>query len=104
VSKIKNRPGTGAQPVISATQEAEMRRIEVQSQPSQIVLETLSQKHPSQKRAGGVAQVVDPEFKSQHPVCVSGRREIKNKQKKTAQEEPVSTVPAYISRVGRPGY
>jgi hypothetical protein len=31
-------------PVILATQEAESRRIEVQSQPWQIVLETLSQK------------------------------------------------------------
>jgi hypothetical protein len=29
-------------PVIPATQEAEIRRIEVQSQPRQIVLETLS--------------------------------------------------------------
>jgi hypothetical protein len=27
---------------------------------------TLSQKHPSQKRAGGVAQDVGPEFKPQH--------------------------------------
>jgi hypothetical protein len=31
-------------PVILATQEAEIRRIEVQSQPRQIVCETLSQK------------------------------------------------------------
>jgi hypothetical protein len=36
-------------PIILATQEAEIRRIEVQSQPGQIVLETLSQKNPSQK-------------------------------------------------------
>jgi hypothetical protein len=42
-------------PVIPATQEAEIRRIEVQSQPRQIVLETLSRKNSSQKRAGGVA-------------------------------------------------
>jgi hypothetical protein len=32
-------------------------------QPRQIVHETLSQKNPSQKRAGGVAQGVDPELK-----------------------------------------
>jgi hypothetical protein len=32
------------------TQEAEIRKIEVRSQPGQIVPETLSQKHPSQKR------------------------------------------------------
>jgi hypothetical protein len=36
------------------------------SKPAQhIVLETLSQKNPSQKRAGGVAQGVGPELKSQ---------------------------------------
>jgi hypothetical protein len=53
-------------PVILATQEAEIRRILVQSQPGQIVLETLSWKNPSQKKAGGVAQGVDPEFKPQY--------------------------------------
>jgi hypothetical protein len=37
-------------PVISATQEAEIRRIEVQSQPRQIVQETLSQKKPFTKK------------------------------------------------------
>jgi hypothetical protein len=36
-------------PVILATQEAEIRRIAVQSQPGQIDLKTLSQKHPEQK-------------------------------------------------------
>jgi hypothetical protein len=41
-----------------------MRKTEVQSQPRQIVLrDPISKKHPSQKRAGGVAQVVGPEFK-----------------------------------------
>jgi hypothetical protein len=43
--------------------EAEIRRIEVQSQPKQIVCETLSRKKPSYKRAGGVTQGVGPEFK-----------------------------------------
>jgi hypothetical protein len=38
---------------------AEIRRITVQSQPQQMVHETLSQKYPSQKRAGGVTQVVE---------------------------------------------
>jgi hypothetical protein len=51
--------------IILATQEAEIRRITVQSQPRQIGHETLSQKHPSLKRAGGVAQGVGPEFKPQ---------------------------------------
>jgi hypothetical protein len=52
--------------VILATQEAEIRRIAVQSQSGQILRETLSQKNPSQKRAGGVAQGVGPEFKTQY--------------------------------------
>jgi hypothetical protein len=39
-------------PIILTTEEAEIRRIDVQSQPGQIVLETLSRKNPSQKRSG----------------------------------------------------
>jgi hypothetical protein len=45
----------------SATQEAGIRRMAVQSQPVLIVLENpppQSQKHPEQKRAGRVAQTV----------------------------------------------
>jgi hypothetical protein len=42
-------------PLILATQEAQIRRTIVGSQPQQIVPETLSQKKTSQKRAGGVA-------------------------------------------------
>jgi hypothetical protein len=59
-------------PVILATQEAEIRilshsqRIAVRGQPWQIVCETLSQKNPSQKRVGGVAQGEGPEFKPQY--------------------------------------
>jgi hypothetical protein len=49
--------------VIFATQEAEIRRIAVRSQPGQIVCEILSRKNPSQKRADGVAQGEGPEFK-----------------------------------------
>jgi hypothetical protein len=44
-------------PVILATQEAEIRRIMVQNLLWQRVWETLSQKYPTQNRAGGVAQV-----------------------------------------------
>jgi hypothetical protein len=51
-------------PVILAAQEAEIRRIVVQSQPGQIVHEILPQKNPSQKRAGGMAQGVGCQFKS----------------------------------------
>jgi hypothetical protein len=39
-------------PVILATQEAEIRRIDVQSQPGQIVHKTLSQKKTLQKMKG----------------------------------------------------
>jgi hypothetical protein len=49
--------------VILVTQEAKIRRIILVI----IFLETLSKKKkPSQKRAGRVAQVVDPEFKPQY--------------------------------------
>jgi hypothetical protein len=43
-------------PVILATQEAEIRRIVVRSQPGQIVHETLSRKYTHKKRAGGVSR------------------------------------------------
>jgi hypothetical protein len=52
--------------VILATQEAEIRRIKVRSQPRQIVPEILAQKNPFQKRTGGMAQGVGPEFTSQY--------------------------------------
>jgi hypothetical protein len=38
----------------------------VRGQPRKIVLETLSQKNPIQKKSGGVVQGVDPEFKPQY--------------------------------------
>jgi hypothetical protein len=50
-------------PVILATQEAEIRRIAVRSQPWQIVHEALSRKTLHKKRAGGVAQGVGPKIK-----------------------------------------
>jgi hypothetical protein len=45
---------------------AQIKRIKVQSQSGQIFLEPLSQKNPSLKRAGGVAQYVGPEFQPQY--------------------------------------
>jgi hypothetical protein len=45
---------------------AEIRRIVVQSQPGQIVRETLSQKTLHKNRAGGVAQGEGREFKPQY--------------------------------------
>jgi hypothetical protein len=41
--------------IILATQEAEIRRIVVQSQPREIVPEILSQKNPSKKKVSRVA-------------------------------------------------
>jgi hypothetical protein len=52
-------------PVILATQETEIRRIIVKRQWGQIVQDTIS-KNPSQKRTGGVAQGVGPEFTPQY--------------------------------------
>jgi hypothetical protein len=62
------------------TQEAEIRRIAVQSQPRQTVQETLSRKHPSQKRAGGVAQGVHPQFKPQY--CKKKKKKKKQRKEK----------------------
>jgi hypothetical protein len=62
-------------PVILATQEAEIRRIAVRNQPGQIFHEILSRKKKSQKRTGGVAQGVCPEFKSQY--CKKKKKERK---------------------------
>jgi hypothetical protein len=54
-------------PVTLATQEAEVRRVEVQSQPGQIVHKTLSREKTQHKnRAGGVAQGEGPKFKPQY--------------------------------------
>jgi ribosomal protein S20 len=53
-------------PVILATQEAEINRITVQSQPRQIVQKTLSRKILHKNRAGRVAQGEGPEFKPQY--------------------------------------
>jgi hypothetical protein len=53
-------------PVILATQEAEIRRILVRSQPRQIVLRYCLKKTLHKKRADRVAQGVGPEFKVQY--------------------------------------
>jgi hypothetical protein len=52
-------------PVILATQEAEIRRIVVQSQPGQIVHKTLSGKHQTQKGWWSDSRC-RPEFKPQY--------------------------------------
>jgi hypothetical protein len=55
-------------PVILAIQQlcSEIRRIVVLSQPGQTVMRPYFKKNPSQKRTGGVAQGVGPEFKNQY--------------------------------------
>jgi hypothetical protein len=73
-------------PIILANQEAEIRRIVVGSQPGQIVHETLSRKNPTQKRAGGVAQGEDPEFK---PHCTAKK---KKKEREKINKKEVSIV------------
>jgi hypothetical protein len=50
-------------PVILATQQAEIRRIKVQSQAKQIVQQDPILKTHHKNRAGGVAQGEGPEFK-----------------------------------------
>jgi hypothetical protein len=52
--------------IILATQEAEIRRIVVQSQPGQIVPQDLISKTIHKNRAGGVAEGEGPEFKPQY--------------------------------------
>jgi hypothetical protein len=58
----------------------EIRRITVQSQPRQIVHETLSQKTLHKNRAGGVAQDESPEFKPQY--CKKKKKKKERKEKK----------------------
>jgi hypothetical protein len=69
-------------PVIPATQQAEIKRTAVQSQPRQIVPEPLSWKYPLQKRSGRVAQVVQHlpskrEAPSPDPSAAKKKREFK---------------------------
>jgi hypothetical protein len=53
-------------PIILATQEAEIRRIVVQSQPKANSSGDPTSKNLITKRAGGVVQGGDPEFKPQY--------------------------------------
>jgi hypothetical protein len=65
-------------PIILATQEPEIRRIMVHSQPRQTVCETLSKKNPSQRRASGVVQAVE-HLPSKHEALSSKSITIKKK-------------------------
>jgi hypothetical protein len=57
---------------------ADIRRTMVQSQPRQIVPETLSQKYPSQKGSGVVAQVLE-HLPSKHEALSTNPSVTKNK-------------------------
>jgi hypothetical protein len=63
--------------VILATEEAEIRRIMVPSQPSQRVQETLSRENPLQKRAGGVAEGIFKPQVNSSPSTTKRRKEKK---------------------------
>jgi hypothetical protein len=80
--KRRKSPGAGDTPVILATQEAEIRRIMVQSQPRQIVLRDPISKSLSQKWAGGVVQDVGSEFKPQYCNNNNNNKYIKEGSKK----------------------
>jgi hypothetical protein len=74
-------------PVILASREAEIRRIAVGSQPGQIVLEILQQKHPTPNTiiphlSKGVAQVVKLCLASMRPQIQILKSPKKNKKKK----------------------
>jgi hypothetical protein len=56
----------GVTPIILATQEAEIRRIVVRSQPGANSSQDPISKKPNTKRTGRVAQGVGPEFKPQY--------------------------------------
>jgi hypothetical protein len=61
----------------------------VQSQPGQTVPETLSQKHPTQNRTGGVAQVVEC-LPSKHEALSSNQSTDRKKKKgKIANLSPI---------------
>jgi hypothetical protein len=68
-------------PIVLATQETEIRRVRVKSQPGQTVYETLCPKHPTQKRAGRVAKVKECQ-PSKHQALSSSHSNKKNKKKK----------------------
>jgi hypothetical protein len=52
LENAQHRQGAGATPVIPATQEAEVGRIEVRGQPGKAAAETPSWKYPRWKGAG----------------------------------------------------
>jgi hypothetical protein len=85
-------------PIILATQEAEIWRIEVQSQSGQIVQETLSQKHLTEKKGWWMVQGLGPEFKSQYS------KKKKKKKRALSSSECVGGNMEKQSRMTGPGW
>jgi hypothetical protein len=79
--------------VILAIQEAEIRRIKAQSQPRQTVCET--------QRAGGVAQGVGPEFKSQYHPKKKKKKKTRWNWNKTMYFSEPSVQKAFLSKKGK---
>jgi hypothetical protein len=74
----------------------------VRGQPGQIVLEILTQKNPSQKRAGGVAQVVEECLPSKHETLSSTSSSDKtNKQIEKIKTRKKSTICDHLQEPGR---
>jgi hypothetical protein len=61
-----SRAAPVAHTIILATREAEIRRIALKASPDKSFVRPYLEKNPTQKRAGGVAQGVGPEFKLQY--------------------------------------
>jgi hypothetical protein len=78
-------------PVILATQEAEIRRIVVRSQPWQIVLQDSISKSPSQKKSFGKAQGEGPEFKHQYH---KNKKRQERKKKFTGEDQKTGLIMA----------
>jgi hypothetical protein len=72
-------------PVILVSQEAEIRKAEVQSIARPLLYETLSQKQPTQKRAVKVAQVVGC-LPRKHWILISNMSTIKKRKRKSETE------------------
>jgi hypothetical protein len=76
-------------PIILATQEAEIKRLLIRSQPGKIVCETLSQQYPTLKRDGRLAQVVEPLLSRQFSVQTHSTTKTKKERKKDRKKEMI---------------
>jgi hypothetical protein len=86
-------------PVTLVTQEVEIRRIMLQSQPEENSFQDpVSKKNLHKKRAGGVTQVVGPEFK--HQYCNNNNNnKKKKKKKKNCKHYKVVTISPILSLI-----